>query len=102
MADPTLSPRPALSDVGQPQPGGGVTICELRGLGMATMQARKGQYAFLRERIRQHFLLELPDRPAIARAGEHIPLARGAAGQALLAFMRDDKRASLLRSLARG
>ncbi len=70
MADPALSPRPALSDVGQPQPGGGVTICELRGLGMATMQARKGQYAFLRERIRQHFLLELPDRPAIARAGE--------------------------------
>jgi methylglutamate dehydrogenase subunit D len=37
---------------------------------MATMQGRKGQHAFLRERIRQNFLLELPNRPAIARAGE--------------------------------
>lgn len=68
MADPALSPRPALSDIGQR--GDGVTICELRGLGIATMQSRKGKHAFLRERIRQHFLLELPDRPAIARAGE--------------------------------
>ncbi|MGY2843493.1 sarcosine oxidase gamma subunit [Bradyrhizobium sp. USDA 4510] len=69
MADPVLSPRSALSDIGQSQPGG-VTICELRGLGLATMQTRKGQHALLRDRIRQHFLLEIPTGPAIVRAGE--------------------------------
>src|SRR5215813_14054722 len=70
MADPALSPRPALSDIGQSHLGGGATICELLGLGIATMQARKGQHVFLRERIKQHFVLELPGRPAIVRAGE--------------------------------
>jgi sarcosine oxidase subunit gamma len=53
----------------QPQPGGGVTITERYGLGIATMQTRLGQDTPLRERIRQHFLLALPDRPAMVRAG---------------------------------
>ncbi|WP_439360463.1 sarcosine oxidase subunit gamma [Bradyrhizobium sp. DASA03007] len=70
MADPALSPRPALPDIGRSQPGGGVTICELRGLGLATMQTRKGQHALLSDRIKQHFLLDLPMSPAIVRAGE--------------------------------
>ncbi|MCP1845669.1 heterotetrameric sarcosine oxidase gamma subunit [Bradyrhizobium sp. USDA 4524] len=70
MADPVLSPRPALLDIDRSQPGAGVTICELRGLGLATMQTRKGQHTLLRDRVRQHFLLELPNGPAIARAGE--------------------------------
>ncbi|RXG85918.1 sarcosine oxidase subunit gamma [Bradyrhizobium zhanjiangense] len=70
MADPVLSPRPALLDIGESQPGAGVTICELRGLSLATMQTRKGQHALLRDRIKQHFLLELPTGPSIARAGE--------------------------------
>jgi sarcosine oxidase subunit gamma len=70
MADPALSARPALPGGGQSHPGAGVTICELHGLGLATMQARKGQHALLRDRIRQHFLLELPNRPVIVRAGE--------------------------------
>ncbi|MCC8962417.1 sarcosine oxidase subunit gamma [Bradyrhizobium sp. Pear76] len=69
MADSVLSSRPAL-DIGQSQHGGGVTIYELRGLGLATMQTRKGQHALLRDRIKQHFLLDLPMSPAIARAGE--------------------------------
>ncbi|WP_407185326.1 sarcosine oxidase subunit gamma [Bradyrhizobium centrosematis] len=70
MADPALSPRSALSDIDQSKSGGGVTICELRGLGLATLQTRKGQYARLRDRMRQHFLLELPTAPAIVRAGK--------------------------------
>lgn len=70
MADPVLSPHPALLDIGRSQPGAGVTICELCGLGLATMQTRKGQHALLQERIKQHFLLQLPTRPAIVRAGE--------------------------------
>ena len=70
MADPALSSRSALANVSQSRGAGGVTICELNGLGMATMQTRKGQHAILRERIRQHFLIELPNRPVIARAGE--------------------------------
>jgi len=70
MADMALSGLPALPDIGVPQqPGGGVTIGERSGLGIATMQARRGRDASLRERIRQHFLTELPDGPAIVRAG---------------------------------
>jgi methylglutamate dehydrogenase subunit D len=70
MANIALSALSALPDIGIPQqPGGGVTIGERLGLGIATMQARQGQDASLRERIRQHFLVELPDRPAIVRAG---------------------------------
>lgn len=70
MADTTLSGLSALPASNLPQlPGGGVTITERHGLGIATMQARQGQDASLRERIRQHFLLELPGRPAIVRAG---------------------------------
>jgi methylglutamate dehydrogenase subunit D len=70
MADTAPSGLSALPAAGLPQlPGGGVTITERTGLGIATMQARQGQDASLRERIRQHFLLELPGRPAIVRAG---------------------------------
>lgn len=68
MADTPLSGLSALPDAAMPQhPGGGVTIGERLGLGIATMQARQGREASLRERIQQHFLIELPDRPAIAR-----------------------------------
>ncbi|MGY3617200.1 sarcosine oxidase subunit gamma [Bradyrhizobium sp. USDA 10063] len=70
MADTALSGLSALPDMGlQPQPGGGVMISERYGLGISTMQARQGQDAPLRECIRQHFLIALPDRPAIVRAG---------------------------------
>ena len=70
MADTALFGQPALPAAALPQqPGAGVTITERIGLGIATMQARQGQDASLRERIRQHFLLELPGRPAIVRAG---------------------------------
>ncbi|MGX9425337.1 MULTISPECIES: sarcosine oxidase subunit gamma [Bradyrhizobium] len=70
MADTALSGLSALPHIGmQTQPGGGVTITERYGLGIATMQARQGQDVSLRERIRQHFLLELPGRPAIVRTG---------------------------------
>ncbi|WP_042336217.1 sarcosine oxidase subunit gamma [Bradyrhizobium sp. DOA9] len=70
MADLALPSRPATLDIGQSQPGAGVTVRELRGLGLATMQTRKGRHALLRDRIRQLFLLELPTTPSIVRAGE--------------------------------
>jgi methylglutamate dehydrogenase subunit D len=70
MADTALSARSALPDLGQPQRGGGVIIGERVGLGIATMQGRKGQDSALRERISQHFLVELPNLPTVARAGE--------------------------------
>ena len=70
MADTAFSPSPALCDAGQPQSGGGVTIGERHGLGIATMQARRSQEAALRERIRQHFLIELPSSSTLVRAGE--------------------------------
>jgi sarcosine oxidase subunit gamma len=67
MADTALSPRSALAGIaGRPQPDCGVIISELRGLGIATLQARRGQDSELRERIRRHFHLELPSRPALA------------------------------------
>lgn len=69
MADQALLSRPALSVVSRPQPGAAVTICERRGLNLATMQARRGQRGSLSERIRHQFLLELPNRPAIVHAG---------------------------------
>jgi heterotetrameric sarcosine oxidase gamma subunit len=70
MADTALSGQSALSLPHQPEQGGGVTFCERLGLGIATIQSRKRQDSALRDRIRQHFLLELPSRPAIASAGE--------------------------------
>ncbi|MGA7806645.1 sarcosine oxidase subunit gamma [Bradyrhizobium sp.] len=70
MADTALSPRPALSDIGQSHPGAGVTIGERHSLGIAIMHVRKGLASALQERIRQHFLLELPNRPALVSAGE--------------------------------
>lgn len=74
---------------------------------MLDVNRRTGETITLNARLKsERVVIDVVDTPAplmaIARAGEHIPLARGAAGQALLAFMRDDKRASLLRSLARG
>ena len=70
MADTTLSAQSALSPARQTQQGGGVTFCERLGLGIATMQSHKGQDSALRDRIRRHFLLELPGRPAVSSAGE--------------------------------
>jgi heterotetrameric sarcosine oxidase gamma subunit len=70
MLDFDLSPRPALPELrGGCGTGNGITVRELRGLGMATMVVRKGQAESLRERIRSHFLVELPQRPACAAAG---------------------------------
>jgi sarcosine oxidase subunit gamma len=70
MTDTALSGLSALPHMNlQPQPDGGVTITERYGLGIATMQARQGQDVSLRERIRQHFPIALPDRPALVRAG---------------------------------
>ena len=69
MLDFDLTPRRALPEpAGNQRPGGGVTVRELQGLGIATMLARKGQTKFLRERIRSHFLVELPHRPVCAAA----------------------------------
>ncbi len=71
MADTALTARAAVSGIGgESQPNGGVTICERHGLGIATLLARKGQEAELRQRIQQHFRVELPSRPAWTRAGE--------------------------------
>lgn len=71
MADTALTPRAALSGIcSQSQPGGDVTICERYGLGIATLLARKGQESELRQRIRQHFQIELPSRPTWVSAGE--------------------------------
>jgi methylglutamate dehydrogenase subunit D len=71
MADTALTPRAALSGIVVPsQPSACVTISERHGLGIATVQARLGQAALLRECISRHFLLELPERPAAVSAGE--------------------------------
>lgn len=48
--------------------GDRVTISERQSLALATLQARRGQEAALRQRVREHFLVELPARPAIVRA----------------------------------
>jgi methylglutamate dehydrogenase subunit D len=69
MADTSLTPRSALSGMGgKSQPSGGVTVYERHGLGLATMLARRNQEAQLRERIKRHFLIDLPDGPALAHA----------------------------------
>jgi methylglutamate dehydrogenase subunit D len=71
MADARLSRLSALPDIGlRRQPGGGVTIAERYGLGIAAVQARHRKDSPLRECIRQRFLVELPDRPAVVRAGD--------------------------------
>ena len=69
MADTALFAHAALPIPDQSHCGGGVTFYERLGLGIATMQSRKGQDKTLRECIKQHFLLELPGHPAVASAG---------------------------------
>jgi heterotetrameric sarcosine oxidase gamma subunit len=70
MADTALSPRAALSNIDRSHPAAAVTISERHGLGIATMHVRKGQDSSLRERIAQHFRVELPNHPALVGAGE--------------------------------
>jgi sarcosine oxidase subunit gamma len=59
-----LSPTSALSSVPRGISGGLVTIMERRGLGLATVQARRGQEQALRARVAQSFQVDLPERPA--------------------------------------
>lgn len=70
MPDPALRPSPAfgalLSPVGT---GGGVTVVERDGLGLANVLARRGKATALRERIRKLHGLDLPQGPTIAHAG---------------------------------
>lgn len=73
---------------------------------MLDVNHRTGETITLNARLKnERVVIDVVDTPAplmaIARAGEHIPLARGAAGCILLAFMQDDKRAALLKTLSR-
>ena len=69
MADADLAAQPASAGHVIPgsAPGDGVTITELQGIALATLQARRGQSEALRGRIADHYQLELPQRPAIVR-----------------------------------
>ncbi|RJF76340.1 sarcosine oxidase subunit gamma [Rhodopseudomonas palustris] len=97
MADADLAAQPA--SAGHVIPGSakgdGVTIIELRGLALATLQARRGQSEALRSRIATTYQLDLPDRPAIAH-GRDVAFV-GMAPQTWLAISESD--ASLVRTL---
>ena len=47
----------------------GIVVVEREGLGLATMQARKGRLDALRRRVRDQFGVELPTRPGRASSG---------------------------------
>jgi DNA-binding IclR family transcriptional regulator len=73
---------------------------------MLDINRRTGETITLNARLKsERVVIDVVDTPAplmaIARAGEHIPLVHGAAGRILLAFVADDKRAALLKSIAR-
>ena len=69
MAEHSPSSSPVtFADAAPAPPGSQVTITERADLGLATLQARKGQEAALREAIRQYCGVMLPDRPAVASA----------------------------------
>ncbi|GLH80288.1 hypothetical protein SSBR45G_51970 [Bradyrhizobium sp. SSBR45G] len=65
----SLSSRPTFADETPAPPGSRVTIAERANLGLATLQARKGQDAALRDLIQQQYGVSLPQAPAISRAG---------------------------------
>ncbi|WP_454643747.1 sarcosine oxidase subunit gamma [Bradyrhizobium liaoningense] len=67
MADLLLQPLAAATDA-RIAFGDRVTIFERRSLALATVQARRGQDAALRERIKQQYQVELPGRPEIVGA----------------------------------
>jgi sarcosine oxidase subunit gamma len=50
--------------------GDGVTFSDRDGLALATVIARRGQREALALRMREHFLVELPQRPRRATAGD--------------------------------
>ena len=69
MAEHSPSSSPVtFADAAPAPPGSQVTLTERADLGLATLQARKGQEAALREAIRQYCGVMLPDRPAVASA----------------------------------
>jgi methylglutamate dehydrogenase subunit D len=68
MADSFLASRDALPFLEPASATGAATICELGRMSLATVLARKGRHDELAKRIRQHFLVELPTRPACAGA----------------------------------
>ncbi|MGJ5206171.1 sarcosine oxidase subunit gamma [Bradyrhizobium sp. HKCCYLR20261] len=65
MPDSSLSSRAALTDHIVPPQGSRVTIVERADLGLATLQARKGQDTALREAVQHHYGLTLPRTPAV-------------------------------------
>ena len=63
-----LSSRTTLADAASTALGSRITIAERADLGLATVQARKGQDAALRDLIRQQYGVSPPQQPAVARA----------------------------------
>jgi heterotetrameric sarcosine oxidase gamma subunit len=70
MTHDTLTARAAFNDLAfSSAPGRGVLVVERDGLGLASVLARKGQFAPLAERIRRHFGIELPRGPRRIASG---------------------------------
>ena len=65
-----MIPRSSFAGLPLPQSTGGVAIRECDGLGIATILARKGRIAALRERLRDRFGITLPEGATHSTAGE--------------------------------
>jgi methylglutamate dehydrogenase subunit D len=73
MQDPTctLVPRAAFADLSaEPVVTRGVTVCDLDGLGIATIIARRGQSDAFTHRMQEYFGIELPQGPHHTIAGD--------------------------------
>jgi methylglutamate dehydrogenase subunit D len=68
-ANLSLTPRAAFPAAMARHQANGIVVVERDGLGLATMQARKGRLDALRRRVRDEFGLELPMRPQRASSG---------------------------------
>ena len=76
MPDMTMQARPAFAGLMSPGRHGravgeaGVTLCEVEGLGMASVIARKGRAADCAAAMRRAFALDLPVTPRCTGAGD--------------------------------
>jgi sarcosine oxidase subunit gamma len=69
MAD-RLQARSALEGILRPGPGAGLALRERTGLGLASIQARRGRAGELARLVRERFGVELPEGPRRVAAGE--------------------------------